>query len=81
MHDYKYDRLCSNHDEHIYNIQLFIHIYIVDMCLSASEMCIPHTSDNCNGSHNIAGWNDIVKPFKEASLFLAWCVERLRLTP
>ena len=60
--------LCSNHDEHIYNIQLF-HYSIVDMCLSATEMCIPHTSDNCNGSHNIAGWNDIVKPFKEASLF------------
>ena len=60
--------LCNDHDVHVEQIQLF-HDSIVDMCLLASELCIPHTSDNNNISSNIAGWNDIVKPYEEASLF------------
>ena len=63
-----HDPNCTEHAEHINTIQLF-HDAIVDKCLLASELCIPHTSDKGNASGNIAGWNDIVRPYREASLF------------
>lgn len=62
------DPLCGDREEHCQRIQLF-HDSIIDMCLITSEKCIPHTSKRCSKSPNIAGWSDIVKPYKEASIF------------
>ena len=41
----------------------------MDKCITASDLCIPYTSDKSGNHANIAGWNDIVKPYKEASIF------------
>ncbi len=62
------DPLCAKRSEHCQSIQYF-HDSIIDKCLISSELCIPHTTDKCNQPQNIAGWNDIVKPYKEASIF------------
>ena len=59
---------CDKRSEHCRSIQLF-HDSIIDKCLISSELCIPHTSDKGHRPSNIAGWNDIVKPYKEASIF------------
>ena len=62
------DPLCYNHTEHCQSIQLF-HDSIVDKCLISSESCIPYTSSPGDKSKSVAGWNEIVKPFREASMF------------
>jgi len=37
---------------------------IITSCIKATSQCIP-----CTSKPKIAGWNDIVKPYKEQSVF------------
>jgi hypothetical protein len=60
--------LCTDHDNHCHSIQIF-HDTLMDKCITASDFCIPCTSEMSKNHTNIAGWNDIVKPYKEASIF------------
>ena len=55
-----------------HDIQIF-HDSIMYCCTRASPDSIPHTSKQCN-SKVIGGWNEHVKPYREASFFLhnAW---------
>ncbi|KAK2142379.1 hypothetical protein LSH36_963g00094 [Paralvinella palmiformis] len=51
--------LSMNHDSHCHSIQLY-HDTIMDKYITASDSCIPHTSELFSNHTNIAGWNGIV---------------------
>ena len=63
------DMKCTDHSLHCHDIQVF-HDMLMESCISACEANIPYTSCSKNNNcRNIAGWNNYVKPYKEASLF------------
>ena len=57
---------CPSRLAHCHDIKIF-HYSIMDCCIRASQDSIPHTSKQCN-SNVIAGWNEHVKPYREASI-------------
>lgn len=61
------DKHCPSRLTHCHDIQIF-HDSIMDCCIRACQNSIPHTSKEGN-SKVIAGWNEHVKPYREASLF------------
>ena len=59
--------LCNN-VEHLQRIQTF-HDELIAACISVSS-AIPDASNNKNKG-NVPGWNDHVKQYKQAAVFLA----------
>ena len=61
---------CQAICQHCNDIQLF-HDQIIDCCISAGKRNIPYTSAKpvTKMHKNVAGWNDRVKPFRDASIF------------
>lgn len=59
---------CPSQSDHCHDIQIF-HDSLMECCIKAGEICIPFTSANSPRQHKLAGWNDYVKPYKDASMF------------
>ncbi len=61
--------VCVKRCNHCHNIKLF-HDQIVECCILACERTIPHTDTSSSGTvKHLAGWNEYVRPGREASLF------------
>ena len=60
--------MCNDNANHCNLIHLF-HKSIIDKCITSSELCIPYTSNKSDCKCNIAGLNDLVNSYKEASIF------------
>ena len=53
-----------------WNLIQLCHDSIIDKCIKDSKLCIPYTCNKSDGKPSLVGWNELVKPYKEA--FIYW---------
>ncbi|KAK2159296.1 hypothetical protein LSH36_155g07023 [Paralvinella palmiformis] len=56
------------HDSHCHSTQIF-HDIVVEKRIIVNNLYISCTSEISSNLTNISGWNDRVKPYKDASIF------------